>query len=768
MNLISRYTKWLHTCWPAGTVEKLPQVDENNMTNISGVYVVGDLTGIPLLKFSADTGAKAIFHMQKDSFTKSTKANVIDVAIIGAGVSGVSAAIEAKKAGLSYKIFEATEIFSTIVNFPQKKPIYTYPTDMTPAGGLNFTADVKEELIAEMKQQQEKEEIQITHSRITEIKREKGNLTLLHENNETTHAQKVIIAIGRSGNFRKIGCTGENLSHVYNRLHDPKEFCGKKTTVVGGGDSALETAIAITCCGGHVTLSYRKSEFSRPKPDNIEKLYSLQKNPSSSVSIEKPISERVTTATNSEMRDKNSLGSLTIKLGSNIKEITDSNIIMSNEQGNIENIPSDAVFCMIGREAPLDFFRRSKININGEWRTKTWATFIYFFVFCTFIYHWKSGSSLVYKTFKTKEWFPFNVPNWFNFQDASVLTNVILEALQSPGFYVASLYTILIIVFGIRRIKRRKTAYVKWQTITLAMFQVLPLFLLPYILLPLAGGHGWFDSGWMKSVADHLFPLTDYGREYWRSYGLIFAWPLFAYNVFTNDPMWVWLGISLFQTFVFIPFIVWKWGKGAYCSWICSCGALAETLGDAQRHKMPHGPKWNRLNMVGQIILWTAFFLLFCRILSWTSPKYFWFLGSAYYKIFNNNTIFNYVYIVDLLLAGVIGVAMYFWFSGRIWCRFACPLAALMHIYARFSKFRIFSEKSKCISCNVCTSVCHQGIDVMNFANKGLPMQDPECVRCSACVQECPTGTLSFGELLKNGKIAKGWLEASLVQAQEK
>ncbi|MHC4769443.1 MAG: 4Fe-4S dicluster domain-containing protein, partial [Planctomycetota bacterium] len=55
--------------------------------------------------------------------------------------------------------------------------------------------------------------------------------------------------------------------------------------------------------------------------------------------------------------------------------------------------------------------------------------------------------------------------------------------------------------------------------------------------------------------------------------------------------------------------------------------------------------------------------------------------------------------------------------------------------------------KSKCISCNICTAVCHQGIDIMNFANKGLPMEDPQCVRCSACVQSCPTGVLQFGRV---------------------
>ena len=94
-----------------------------------------------------------------------------------------------------------------------------------------------------------------------------------------------------------------------------------------------------------------------------------------------------------------------------------------------------------------------------------------------------------------------------------------------------------------------------------------------------------------------------------------------------------------------------------------------------------------------------------------------------------------------------------------------------MHIYARFCRFRILAEKKKCISCNVCTTVCHQGIDVMNFANKGLPMADPECVRCSACVQSCPTGVLSFGQVdRRTGEPVSSdppWLAASPVRRVE-
>ncbi len=121
------------------------------------------------------------------------------------------------------------------------------------------------------------------------------------------------------------------------------------------------------------------------------------------------------------------------------------------------------------------------------------------------------------------------------------------------------------------------------------------------------------------------------------------------------------------------------------------------------------------------------------------------------------------------VLTGVIGYGAYFWFSGRVWCRFACPQVALLHIHARFTRFRIPADKKKPISCNVCTSVCHQGIDVMNFATKGLPMEDPEFVRWSACVQSCPTGVLTFSQIDRHTGLVIGTdrLAASPVQMAE-
>lgn len=784
-NVLARYVNWLHGRWPAGAVEKLPDVDERGATNVPGLYVVGDLTGIPLLKFSADSGARAVRTIAGDaSFQKerASKADgVLDVVIVGAGVSGMAAAIEAKALGLAFELLEASEPFSTVVNFPKAKPIYTYPTDMTPLGALQFTAQVKEPLLDEVRAIAKQHGVEPRIARAERVVRDGGVFEVVIPDRPSLRALRVVVAIGRSGNFRKLGVPGEDSGKVFNRLHDPKEFAGKHALVVGGGDSALETAIALAQCGAHVVLSYRKPEFARPKPENVERLEKLRADPSADVAVETPSSERVTTAVGGYMEQHKKPGSIRLELASAVKRIDPDTVTIVDAKKKEHVLPNDVVFSMIGREAPLEFFRKSGVRIRGELGARAWTAFALFALFCVFVYNWKAGGMLKH-AFQEHGWFPFNVPGLLkglsaSAGDPSTVLGTLAITLEEPGFYYSLAYCVLVVLFGFQRIRRRKTPYVKVQTSTLMAVQLVPLFLLPYFVLPYLGHNGAFDAGFGKTLADDLFPVAGYGhgREYWRAFGFVLAWPLFIWNVFTEQPMWAWLAISLVQTFVLIPLLVRKFGKGAYCGWICSCGALAETLGDAHRTKMPHGKVWNRLNLVGQAILWIALALFLMRVATWTLPGTW--IGehakSLYYGLLSGWNVLgvqlNYYWLVDVFLAGVVGVAFYFWFSGRVWCRFACPLAALMHVYARFSRFRILPEKKKCISCNVCTSVCHQGIDVMNFANKGLPMEDPECVRCSACVQSCPTGVLEFGEVdPKTGAVTqRARLAASLVRTSE-
>lgn len=763
---LTRYYRWLHGQWPAGHVEKLPVIADDGTTNVPGVYVVGDLRGVPLLKFSLDSGAKAVRAIAEDAtFQKAIaeargeESEAADIAIIGAGVAGMAAAVEARKRGLSTVVLEGSEPFSTIVNFPKGKPIYTYPKEMTPAGTLSVSADLKEPLVAELKEQTK--DIAVTGAFAERIVRKGKILEVEVRGGRPVIARRVIVAIGRSGNFRKLNVPGEDRDHVYNRLHDPMDFSGKSCLVVGGGDSALETAIALTNAGANVTISYRRKEFSRPKLDNIDMLRALASDPGAKASVTNPVSERVTTASGDFEIRPSKRGSLRLMLGTEVRRIGASDVRISDEHGE-ESIANDAVFAMIGREPPLAFFRRSGIRIRGEWTRGRWIGFVLFLLFAAALYNWKSGGWLS-DLFYGRGWFPTDLTNVFAATAArpDTLFGTIVISASSPSFWYTLAYSLLVFVFGLRRIRRRKTPYITIQTTALMAIQIVPLFLLPEIVLPWLGHNGWLNA----AVADGLFPPAAYGhgREYWRSYGFILAWPLMVYNVFTDQPLAWWLWISFFQTFVAIPAIIYFWGKGAYCGWICSCGALAETLGDGHRDKMPHGPGWNKLNMAGQGILAIALVLLALRVLAWVLPA-----GNALHGFFGRFAIGGYKWGVDVLLAGIIGYGFYFWYSGRVWCRFFCPLAALMHVYAMFSRFAIIPDKKKCISCNVCTSVCHQGIDVMNFANKGLPMKDPECVRCSACVHACPTGVLAFGQTDKSGEPVKfDALPASPVRMKE-
>jgi NosR/NirI family nitrous oxide reductase transcriptional regulator len=741
---LTRYTRWLHTRWPAGTVEKLPEVREDGSTNVPGLFVSGDLTGIPLLKFSLDSGARAVRTISQDPAldgARQAHPGVLDLIIIGGGVSGMAAAMEAKERGLSYRVLEASEDFSTLVNFPRKKPIYTYPKEMHPEGGLQVSAEVKETLIEELEEQVKTAGIHSVRGRAERVVRNRGRLTVEMANGETLDAIRVLVAIGRSGDHRRLNVPGEDLDKVSNRLFDPGDFRGQRVLVVGGGDSALETAIALAGCDAAVTLSYRGRELSRPKTENREEL------------------ERLVAARR-----------IDLLLGTELQEIRAREVILKDSDGASSTLENDTVFSMIGSQPPLEFFRRAGVRIAGEMSAASWTGLGLFLLFATWLYNWKSGGRM-WQLWDRHNWFPFNLPDLFAsagaavavaVQDPATLIGTLAISAAKPSFWYTVAYSLLVVIFGLRRMNRRRTPYVTAQTLTLMSVQIFPLFLLPEIILPLLHHNALLPTG----LADALFPVANYdhGREFWRAYGLILAWPLNVYNIFTHQPLWGWIGIGIVQTLILIPLGIYYWGKGFYCGWICSCGALAETLGDGFREKMPHGPFWNRFNMVGQGILAIAVILLVIRIVGWVMPA-----GNWAQQIFDSVLLNQYKWVVDVLLAGIIGYGVYFWFSGRFWCRFFCPLAALMHIYARFSRFRILSEKKKCISCNVCTTVCHQGIDVMNFANRGEPMSDPECVRCSACVQSCPTGVLTFGQVDAAGKvISLDALPASPVQMRER
>ena len=802
MSILNKYFNWLQKDNPVGEVERYPEIDENGETSVKGIYIVGDLTGIPLLKLAAESGKKIIekiistpdFKKQKETIKDK---NVYDVIIIGAGPGGISAGLEAQKQNLKFTILESAQKFNTIINFPKAKPIFAEPTEFKQEADLKINDGTKESLLDELYSQINDANLPITEGvMVNEIKKKNDHFEL-KTNKENYKALKIILAIGKSGNARMLKIPGENLPKVYNRLFDPADAKDEEVLVVGGGDSALETVIATAEYAKSVTVSYRKSEFSRPKEGNTEKLNNLVNS-----------------------------GKIKLMMQTEVKEIKENSVVLKDKKGDEEEIENSMVFVMIGKELPVEFFKRSNIKMEGELSLTSKLQFALLVLVAGVIYFGKSSAelydhffgkmdsfSLIFSNlFKAEFWskfisFPFYVAgtlfggvkiwevtkyinafvayfcfwgvillgsyllvkflkdnsknfrfDWKTFKYSYFIIIAAFFALvyfggryfgwellgKSQTFWYTGLYSLTILIFGLRRIKMKPTKYIKLQTWSLILIQALPLFILPEFVFPALGNSGLLgnENGfWFSQV----FP----NQSYWRSYGFILAWPLNFSNLYNGNITTFWLVFSLFQTFVFIPFIVFKWGKGAYCGWICSCGAMAETLGDEYRTLAPHGPKAKKWENFGQWALLAAFIITGVKLLS--------ILFNVEVPIINEKVSYiadffhKFYYIgIDVIFAGVLGVGVYFFLSGRVWCRFGCPLAALMHIYTRFSRYRIFAEKKKCISCNICTKVCHMGIDVMNYANKGIPMNDVECVRCSACVVNCPTQVLSFGSLPKS------------------
>src|SRR4029079_18988780 len=182
----------------------------------------------------------------------------------------------------------------------------------------------------------------------------------------------------------------------------------------------------------------RRKEFSRPKPANIQKVEMLVRDGSADVQIERPTSERVNTAVTSSMRGHQSPGSLKLALGTEVTRIEPKQVHLKN--GAEAALPNDVVFTMLGREAPLDFFRRSGIPIAGEGRLLGWIALGLFLAFCVFVYSWKSGGF-------SETWldpFPGNMPTilsslggWFQAQvnDRATLIGTIAVSLKSRSFY---------------------------------------------------------------------------------------------------------------------------------------------------------------------------------------------------------------------------------------------------------------------------------------------------------------------------------------------
>lgn len=250
----------------------VPHVDANFQTSVPGAYIVGELGGRALIKNAVNEGRVAAEHVVKMAARRrgeSPDPSVVDVVIVGSGPSGLSAGLVAHRAGIDYRLLEQGTLAETVRKYPRHKVLFAEPLTMPLYGDLWVSDASKESLLSIWEGIITRTGLRVsTGQRVRRIERERS-VFRVETGTETVRTRAVVLALGRRGTPRRLGVPGEDLPTVFYDVAEMADFAGRRVVVVGGGDSAVESALGLASqTGTSVTLSYRGEAFSRLKERN--------------------------------------------------------------------------------------------------------------------------------------------------------------------------------------------------------------------------------------------------------------------------------------------------------------------------------------------------------------------------------------------------------------------------------------------------------------------------------------------------------------------
>ena len=345
---------------------RVPLVKDDFETNVPGLFIIGELGGMGLIKTAVNEGKLAIDQIKKriDAANpaavkpRSAKdhaepaaasaphdpAAPADVLIVGAGPAGLSASLSAHQLGLQYITLEQGEVAATIRQYPRHKFLMAEPIDIPLYGPLYVADGTKESLLSVWETIIQNTGVRIeTNRRVGRIVRNGGSFRV--ESGDTVfHAKYVVLAMGRRGTPRRLGVPGEDLAKVAYRLIEAESYSDADILVVGGGDSAVEAALALSRSGkNRVTIAYRGEAFNRLRDRNREQLEAAE-------------------------RDKY----LTVLRQSNLLGIRPEAVLIDCE-GKCRELPNQYIFILIGGDSPEEFLQKTGVDIvEKELSAQAW------------------------------------------------------------------------------------------------------------------------------------------------------------------------------------------------------------------------------------------------------------------------------------------------------------------------------------------------------------------------------------------------------------
>ena len=324
----------------------IPILSDSRETSVPGVFIVGELGGMGLIRHAIAQGTQVIETIADLLRTQNINlgtADPLDVLIIGSGPSGIAAGLRAHELGLSYAIIDQDDIGGTVRKYPRNKLTLTQPVDLPMYGRMNRTQYTKEELIELWEGILHEARIEVQSGvKLTDLDQCHDGTLSATTSAGIIHCRNSVLALGRRGTPRRLGVPGEASERVLYQLADAADYSHQNLLVVGGGDSAIEAALALAAQpGNRITLSYRRPAFFRIKPRNRTRIESLQQD-----------------------------GKVTIILNSEAKRIEPSQVLLATKtedgkQIGEKVIPAKYVFVFAGGEPPYPLLKKIGVHFGG-------------------------------------------------------------------------------------------------------------------------------------------------------------------------------------------------------------------------------------------------------------------------------------------------------------------------------------------------------------------------------------------------------------------